>query len=96
MSIYVDKLFTYPTENIAPRAKRYGRRWCHLVTDGDIEELHAFAEHIGCHRSWFQKHPRMSHYDLTPTMRARAVAAGATEVQTLQSLFKKLLKSERK
>jgi len=94
MTIYVDKLFTYPAENIAPKARRYGRRWCHLVTDGDLEELHAFAERIGCQRSWFQKHPRMPHYDLTPTMRARAVTAGATEVQTLQGLFKRLLKQE--
>jgi hypothetical protein len=85
--IYVDQLLTYPASMVAPRAKRYGRRWCHLVTDGDIEELHAFAERIGCHRSWFQQHPRMSHYDLVPSMRAKAIEHGAQEVRTLKEVF---------
>lgn len=52
---------------------------CHLFTDGEIEELHLFAEKIGMKRAWFQNH-RIPHYDLTPQRRRVAVAAGAKEL----------------
>lgn len=32
-------------------------RWetvCHMWTDGDLEELHEFAESLGLKRAWFQ------------------------------------------
>lgn len=68
-------------------------RWatvCHLWCDGDLEELHAFAQGIGLKRSWFQprdgdiKHRGLepwqrAHYDLTPGMRQKALQAGASE-----------------
>ncbi len=55
---------------------------CHMLTDGPMEELHAMAEAIGLKRAWFQKSPPASfpHYDLTPSRRAAAVAAGAVEL----------------
>lgn len=53
--------------------------WCHCWTDGDIEELHAFAERIGLPRSWFQPHISLNHYDLTPGKRALALRSGAVE-----------------
>lgn len=53
---------------------------CHLTTDGNIEELHAFAAKIGMKREWFQEHRLLPHYDLTPKRRAAAIAAGAVEV----------------
>jgi len=73
MSVFVDEL----------RSARDGAAWrwssaCHLYADG-ADELHAFAVAIGLNRSWFQDRPRFPHYDLTERMRARAVAAGATE-----------------
>lgn len=54
---------------------------CHLTTDGPLDELHAFAECIGMRRTWFQPHPKMDHYDLTPRRRAVAIAHGAVFVE---------------
>ena len=56
--------------------------WCHMVTDGALEELHQFAEQIGLQRRWFQNHPRHPHYDLPPSARAAAVQQGAVAVTT--------------
>jgi len=59
------------------------RRWpyeqsCHLFTDpGGLDRLHEFAGSIGLRPTWFQCHKDLPHYDLTATMRAKAVRAGA-------------------
>ena len=81
MTIYIDPLIAWP-QKATSGARHFGngKQSCHMATDGDIEELHLFAESIGLKRQWFQSHKRMSHYDLTPTRRARAVKAGAVEV----------------
>ena len=47
--IYVDELVDY---NGMTKLKY--DRWCHLWTDGDIDELHKFAQSIGLKRRWFQ------------------------------------------
>jgi hypothetical protein len=83
LAIYVDHLAAYnPSRYRGPgavQAARVGARnrheWCHLIADTD-EELHTFAAKIGMLRCWFQG----DHYDLTPSRRAKAVAAGAVEV----------------
>lgn len=75
MTIYVDGLRFYPSSPLG------ARQWCHMATDGPIEELHAFAARIGMKISWFQdKNPRLPHYDLVESRRRRAVALGAVEV----------------
>lgn len=56
-----------------------GKLYCHMFTDGPIEELHAMAQRIGLKKAWFQNpkpgdHP---HYDLAPSMRALALTQGA-------------------
>ena len=74
MAIYVDE--------IIPCAPNRKWRWsvvCHMVSP-DTDELHAFALRLGLKRSWFQDAGALPHYDLTPGMRARAVALGAIEV----------------
>jgi len=53
---------------------------CHLTTDGDLEQLHDFAERLGLKRAWFQPHPLHPHYDLTATKRLKALALGAVFV----------------
>lgn len=56
---------------------------CHLMCDpcDDLSSLHAFAASIGLKRCWFQNKPQSTpHYDLTAGMRAKAVAAGAIEI----------------
>lgn len=73
--IYVDKLRPcQPNTNW-----RYS--WVsHLTTDGDVEELHAFAKLIGLKREWFQdgKHP---HYDIVGKKRFKALQWGAKQRQ---------------
>ena len=88
MSVYVDGLAIWTGKysgDDAGQAERVGARnghkWCHLIADeADCEELHVFAAALGCKRAWFQR----DHYDLTPARRAKAVAAGAIEVNRRQ------------
>lgn len=56
----------------------------HLFCDGDLDELHGFAEDLGLRRSWFQPSDRpdlkpfqRAHYDLTPRVRKMALKKGA-------------------
>lgn len=50
-----------------------GKRWCHMLSDESFDELHALAKRIGLKRSWFQG----DHYDVTESMRQKALEAGA-------------------
>lgn len=76
--LYVDSIKEYPA---AMCRGLPGRQWCHLISDESVEELHTFAQRIGMRRSWAQLPPKASspHYDLTPTRRMAAIAAGAVE-----------------
>jgi hypothetical protein len=78
MAIFVDRLRDYH----AITGRGIPGCWCHMLTDGSLNELHAFAERIGLSRRLFQNHPRHPHYDLLPASRALAVAMGAVEVST--------------
>jgi hypothetical protein len=61
-----------------PRWWWRGRRWCHLVSDNSLEELHEFASAAGIPRRGFQG----DHYDVPEEYRDELVAAGATEVES--------------
>ena len=74
MAIYVDDVF------VPARIGAHQSRWCHLMTDGEIQGLHAFARSIGAMRSWFHPHERLPHYDVPEDVRKKAVAAGAIEI----------------
>lgn len=74
--IYVDDIQSYP------HTKLPYQRWCHMATDGDIEELHAMAERLGLRRSWFQRSPSHPHYDLVPSKRVLALKLGAVAIST--------------
>ena len=64
-----------------------GRRWSHLVSDTDYDELHAFvAEHLGMPRRAFQG----DHYDVPEELYAVAVASGAEAVGS-RELLQRLL-----
>ena len=56
-----------------PRWPAHGRLWAHLVSDSDLDELHAFAEANGIPRRGFDR----DHYDVPDEAHARLVAAGA-------------------
>jgi Protein of unknown function (DUF4031) len=55
-----------------------GRRWCHLVSDADLDELHTFAESLGVPRRGFHG----DHYDLPEDYRAAALLLGAQPVDS--------------
>jgi hypothetical protein len=61
-----------------PRWWWRGRRWCHLVSDHSLEELHTFAAAVGIPRRGFQG----DHYDVPEEHRDRVVAAGAEQVDS--------------
>ena len=55
----------------------HGRLWAHLVSDSDLEELHAFAAANGIPRRGFDR----DHYDVPEESLERLVAAGARPVR---------------
>lgn len=73
MTVYVD-----PLVNWGWRLRGRVVASCHLFTDAlDLQELHDFAARIGMRRAWYQPHRLAPHYDLTPSRRVAAIAAGA-------------------
>lgn len=54
----------------------HGRRWAHLVSDCDLEELHEFAARCGIPRRAFD----LDHYDVPAERIDDLVAAGARRV----------------
>lgn len=59
-----------------PSWPAHGRLWAHLVSDDNLEELHAFAQANGIPRRGFD----IDHYDVPADMHATLIAAGATHV----------------
>lgn len=55
-----------------------GRKWCHLVSDASLDELHAFADANGIPRQGFQG----DHYDIPEEYRDQLIAAGAMVVES--------------
>ena len=70
--VYVDDF------RIPARVGRLSARWSHLQADTE-DELHAFAVKLGLKRSWYQvsRRPEACHYDVTDSMRDKAIALGA-------------------
>ncbi|HEY5664399.1 MAG TPA: DUF4031 domain-containing protein [Ilumatobacter sp.] len=58
------------------------RRWCHLISDVALDELHAFADANGIARRGFQG----DHYDVPEEYRDGLIAAGATVVESRELL----------
>ena len=54
----------------------HGRRWAHLVSDGSLEELHAFAARAGLPPRSFDR----DHYDVPDERIDELVALGAEQV----------------
>lgn len=55
---------------------RYGRMWCHLVSDASFDELHAFAASVGMPERAFHR----DHYDVPAERRDDMLRAGAESV----------------
>ncbi len=60
----------------------HGRRWCHLVSDESLVELHAFADANGIPRRGFQG----DHYDIPEEYRDAMIEGGATVVESRELL----------
>lgn len=71
-----------------PRWPAHGRLWAHLVSDDNLEELHAFAAANGIPARGFD----FDHYDVPAERHAALVAAGATHVDG-HELVKRLIAS---
>lgn len=78
MTILIDK----------PQWPAHGRMWAHLVSDSDLEELHAFAHAHGVPPRAFD----LDHYDVPDDAHARLVAAGALPVDG-RELVRRLIAS---
>ena len=70
--IWVDSLF-------ACCAPWSGGLSCHMVSSEGTDDLLSFASSIGIPRHWLQSAASNPHFDLSPRLRAKAVAAGAHE-----------------
>ena len=85
MTVMVDESLRYPGKGW----------WCHMTTDGPIEELHEFACHMGLNRRYFHNHPRHPHYDLTRPKRKLASAAGAVFVPAVDQAILRMRRQGR-
>ncbi len=59
-----------------PRWPAHGRLWAHIVSDTDLDELHAFAAQAGIPRRGFD----LDHYDVPAERWDDLVALGAQPV----------------
>jgi hypothetical protein len=91
VSVYVDLITTYPEAIIAEPARRFGTRWCHMWADTETE-LDAMADRIGLSRRHIQDagHRHLRHYDLVPSKRRLAMAAGAVEMSLREYLRERM------
>ena len=71
-----------------PRWPAHGRLWSHLISDSDLDELHAFAASAGIPRRGFD----LDHYDVPEDAYDRLIQAGARPVDGHQ-LVRALLAS---
>lgn len=76
MTVYVDELESYGWTVRGRKTES-----CHMFTDGiDLSELHEIGSKIGMQLRWFQNKQSAPHYDLVPSKRDAAIAAGARPV----------------
>jgi hypothetical protein len=74
MTVYVDDM------RRPARVGSINGVWCHLMADTHLE-LEAFARRVGLAPSWIQRQGKWTeHYDVTESVRAKCVAAGAVEI----------------
>lgn len=41
----------------------------HIITDGEVSDLHRFAAKLNLNRCWFDANPRHPHYDFPKSLR---------------------------
>lgn len=75
MSVYVDDM------RVAARVGHTNARWSHLMADTRAELL-AFAGTLGLRESWLQDKRSGVHFDVTDSVRRRALSLGAVSIET--------------
>lgn len=86
-AVFVDDMYKYPMGEFKRGPRLY--KMSHMIADTE-EELHAMADTIGLNRKWYQQ----DHYDVTMTLRKKAIEAGAIPI-TLRELSAKAMKRRR-
>lgn len=66
----------------------------HLVTDGELKELHMFALLLGLKPEWFQD-KRLPHYDLTSKAMFDKARAGGAQYVTAKYIVEVMTRAER-
>ena len=74
---------------LVDRCRPCGAPWpggvaCHLISDDTEVELLEFAAAIGVPMWWYQARASVPHFDLSPRWRAKALAAGARDVERIE------------
>ncbi len=76
-TVYVGKL-EYP----------YGRMFMSHMSSPNLDALHKMADAIGVNRKWFQNHKIHPHYDISKSMKQKAISLGAIEVSDKELINK--------
>lgn len=88
MTVYVDDMY------LTSMGQYRGMKMSHMVADTE-QELFDMALKIGIQLKWYQQPPRVrySHFDISLSMRQKAVLLGAKEVtmKELLVLSKKMM-----
>ncbi|MGN6208803.1 DUF4031 domain-containing protein [Asticcacaulis sp.] len=81
MTVYVDDMYKYPVGQFRRM------KMSHLIAD-TREELDAMADKIGVARRWIQSAgTHQEHYDVAMSARAKAIAAGAVQIEYMTCGF---------
>lgn len=74
MTVYVDDM------RVRKQLSGWPANWSHLFADTPTE-LAAVAAHLGLQARWIQRAgTHREHYDVTDTVRLKAIAAGAAQI----------------
>lgn len=77
MTVYVDDMHR---KAVVPGGPQWGANWSHLQADTH-EELMEFARRLGLKAAWLQKPGTViEHFDVTDTVRRKAIALGAVQI----------------
>tara|TARA_B100002019_G_C21179931_1_gene553147 strand:+ start:746 stop:1075 length:330 start_codon:yes stop_codon:yes gene_type:complete len=84
MTVYVDTM----QANFKYKNNHY--KMSHMIADTE-EELHSFAQSLGLKREWYQDQSKHKHYDISQSIKKKAIENGAIEVsqKTLAKLSKR-------
>ena len=66
----------------------YSRMLMSHMASPNLDALHKMADAIGVNRKWFQDHKIHPHYDISKSMKQKAISLGAIEVSDKELINK--------